>query len=91
MKHTAINLTVLFLAMVLLLAPAGAQGQTTSDERAPRPDELAVVENAEMGADGFLVPDEMVGAPWSGMMWGLVAMAVVLCPVFVNARRSHFD
>jgi hypothetical protein len=93
MKHTAMNLTVLALAIVLLLSPtlAWAQAAEGDDRPQPRPEELTVVKDVKIGSDGFDIPEEMVGAPWSGLLWGLVALAVVVSPVFVSARRSHFD
>jgi hypothetical protein len=67
------------------------QSDDTEPERVPRPDELVVVSGADGGADGFTLPEDARGAPWGGLLWSLVAIAVVLAPVFVSARRSHLD
>ena len=51
----------------------------------------AAVETFEIGADGYPPPEEQMAPSWTAMVMALVALVVVLGPVFISAKRSHLN
>jgi hypothetical protein len=81
------------LLLVLCLVGSAAIAQATKNDKPVEPLVVQPVgyEKGDVN-DGFAPKEKVASSPaWLGYVLAVVAIGVVLAPVFKNARRSHLD
>ena len=61
------------------------------DEAVASPEDVIEVMEFAPGRDGYLPKGGAYSAPWMGLAFGLLAVAVILAPAFKSARRTHLN
>ena len=61
------------------------------DEVVASPEDVIEVMEFAPGRDGYLPKGGAYSAPWMGLAFGLLAVAVILAPAFKSARRTHLN